>query len=206
MIVISHMMDNLTRALADRVRRERRARNWSLDQLADQSGVSPAMISKIERAEVNATAVVLGRLSGAFGMPLSDLLADVGQQPGRRTSLADQPVWTDPETGYSRRAVSPRSGNALHLTEVEMPAGARIAYPATAYTFVQQQLWMLSGALRLIEGDLIHDLVTGDCLAFGPPADCVFENISPEPCRYLVAVTHDSGGATLHARADRAGR
>jgi mannose-6-phosphate isomerase-like protein (cupin superfamily) len=151
------------------------------------------MISKIERAEVNATAVVLGRLSGAFGMPLSDLLADVGQHPGRRTSLADQPVWTDPETGYSRRAVSPRPGSGLHLTEVDMPAGARVTYPATAYAFVRQQLWMLSGALRLIEGDLTHDLVAGDCLAFGPPADCVFENVSSEPCRYLIAVAHDSG-------------
>jgi len=188
MIYFSHMMDNLTRALADRVRIERKARAWSLGQLADQSGVSSAMISKIERAEVNATAVVLGKLSGAFGIPLSDLLSGVGQDTSRLTTLSDQPLWTDPESGYSRRALSPRSSTALRLTEVEMPAGARVAYPAAAYAFVQQQLWMLSGNLRLHEGDLVHDLATGDCLAFGPPEDCVFENISRQPCRYLIAI------------------
>ena len=182
------MVDDLTRALADRVRIERKARAWSLGQLADQSGVSPAMISKIERAEVNATAVVLGKLSGAFGMPLSDLLSDAGQDPGRLTRLSDQPLWTDPESGYSRRALSPPSSAVLRLTAVEMPAGARIAYPAAAYAFQHQQLWVLSGCLRLHEGDLIHDLAAGDCLAFGAPSDCVFENISGEPCRYLIAI------------------
>ncbi|MEO7687926.1 MAG: XRE family transcriptional regulator [Sphingomonas sp.] len=181
-------MDSLTRALADRVKTERKARAWSLGQLADQSGVSPAMISKIERAEVNATAVVLGKLSGAFGIPLSDLLSDAGQDTSRLTSLSNQPLWTDPESGYSRRALSPRSSAVLRLTEVEMPAGARVAYPAAAYAFQQQQLWMLSGILRLHEGDLVHDLAVGDCLAFGAPADCVFENISRQPCRYLIAI------------------
>jgi uncharacterized cupin superfamily protein len=69
-----------------------------------------------------------------------------------------------------------------------MPAGARVAYPAAAYAFVQQQLWMLSGTLRLHEGDLIHDLAAGDCLALGLPADCVFENVSRRSCRYLIAI------------------
>ena len=182
------MVDSLTRALADRVRIERKARAWSLGQLADQSGVSPAMISKIERAEVNATAVVLGKLSGAFGIPLSDLLSGVGQDTGRLTRLSDQPLWIDPESGYSRRALSPRSSAVLRLTEIEMPAGGRVAYPAAAYAFQRQQLWMLSGILRLHEGDLVHDLAAGDCLAFGAPSDCVFENISRQPCRYLIAI------------------
>ena len=137
------MVDDLTRALADRVRAERKARAWSLGQLADQSGVSSAMISKIERAEVNATAVVLGKLSAAFGIPLSDLLNGVGQDTARLTSLSDQLLWTDPESGYSRRSLSPPSSAVLRLTEVEMPAGARVAYPAAAYAFQHQQLWMV---------------------------------------------------------------
>ena len=56
--------------LAQRLKAEREARNWSLAELAERSGVSKAMISKIERDEVSPTAALLGRLSGAFGLSL----------------------------------------------------------------------------------------------------------------------------------------
>ena len=59
---------DLTQAISARVKTEREARNWSLSELAERSGVSKAMISKIERGEASPTATVLGRLSGAFGL------------------------------------------------------------------------------------------------------------------------------------------
>ena len=55
-----------TEGLARRLRLEREARGWSLAELAARSGVSKAMISKIERDEVSPTAALLGRTSGAI--------------------------------------------------------------------------------------------------------------------------------------------
>jgi Helix-turn-helix len=46
---------------AARVKTEREARNGSLAELEECSGVSKAMISKIERNEASATMSVLGR-------------------------------------------------------------------------------------------------------------------------------------------------
>src|SRR6266478_9007342 len=66
---------DLTLAIARRLRAEREARGWTIADLAALSGVSKAMISKIERAEASPTAMLLGRLSGAFGLTLSRLLA-----------------------------------------------------------------------------------------------------------------------------------
>ena len=40
-------------ALAARLRRERESRGWSLADLAARSGVSRAMVSKIERGEAS---------------------------------------------------------------------------------------------------------------------------------------------------------
>ncbi|MBV9456432.1 MAG: helix-turn-helix transcriptional regulator, partial [Bradyrhizobium sp.] len=56
------IVDELGQRLAQRIRLERDSRGWSLAELAERSGVSKATISKIERAEVSPTAVVLVRL------------------------------------------------------------------------------------------------------------------------------------------------
>src|SRR5690242_13028803 len=95
--------------LAARLREEREARGWSVADLATRSGVSRAMISKIEHGEANPTASLLGKLSAAFGLPLSLLLARVEGEAPRLAAAASQPIWKDPETGYVRRALSPSS-------------------------------------------------------------------------------------------------
>ena len=156
-------------AIAERVRLEREERGWSLADLAERSGVSKAMISKIERCEASPTATVLGRLSGAFGLPLSRLLA-LAEQAGERLMRADQQVtWTDPETGSTRRSISPATGNGLELLDVTRPAGVRIPDPASAFAFQRQQIWLLAGELEFSEGETVHRLAVGDCLELGPP-------------------------------------
>lgn len=182
------IMDDLTSRLAERVRLERETRGWSLSDLADKSGVSRAMISKIERAEASPTAILLGRLSGAFGLTLSNLLARA-EAPAERVRRADeQPVWRDPETGFTRRAISPVGDAGLELVAAELPAGAAISYPASAYAFIRQQIWVQSGLLDFSEGTTTTRLGTGDCLELGPPSECSFSNPGPEPVRYLVVV------------------
>ena len=79
---MSTILDDITLKIAARIRGERTARRWSLDDLADRASVSKAMISKIERAEASPTAALLGRLSGAYGLTLSSLLAE-GETPHR---------------------------------------------------------------------------------------------------------------------------
>jgi transcriptional regulator with XRE-family HTH domain len=181
--------DQLTTALAATVQSARRARGLSTEALAQRSGVSRAMIGKIERGEAQATAALLGRLSAALGMTLSELVADAERDDSRLVRAADQPTWTDAATGYVRRALSPPAGRPLELVEVTLPAGAEVAYPADVYVFIHQQIWMLEGRLRFREGDTEHDLDPGDCLQLGPPAPCAFINPGDDPCRYLVALT-----------------
>ncbi|MBA2473103.1 MAG: helix-turn-helix transcriptional regulator, partial [Pseudonocardiales bacterium] len=98
------------------------------------------MIGKVERGEAQPTAALLGRLSGALGMTLSELVARAEGDDRRLVRAADQPTWTDPDTGYRRRAVSPASGGPLELVEVDLPAGTEVSYPADAYAFIHQQI------------------------------------------------------------------
>lgn len=180
--------------LAARIRREREARGWSIADLAAASGVSRAMISKVERAEASPTAALLGRLSGAFHLTLSALLAraEADAGPSRIARAQAQPLWTDPATGYLRRAVSP-PGAEPELVEVELPPGARVDFTAASFAFMRGQVVrVLAGRLVVEEGGQAADLGPGDCLAFDlvAPKGHAFRNPSASrACRYLVALS-----------------
>ena len=182
------MTDTLTKAIARTVRDARLDQALTVSDLARRSGVSRAMIAKIEGGEAQPTAVLLGRLSGALGLSLSQLLTRAEGEPLRLVRAADQARWTDPASGYFRRAVSPTPGGPLELVEVELPGGAEVAYPAESYAFNHHQLWVLAGRLRFVEGETVHELATGDCLQLGAPQPCRYVNPSEQACRYLVAL------------------
>jgi transcriptional regulator with XRE-family HTH domain len=185
--------DLLTARLAHTVHDARVSRGLSVSGLAEAAAVSRAMISKIERGEVQPTAALLARLSGALGLTLTELIARAEADDDRRLiRVGEQPVWTDPDTGYQRRAVSPPFGGPIELVEVDLPARAEVGFAADTYTFIDQLIWVLEGHLRFVEGDQVHELDVGDCLHLGEPMACAFINPTSKPCRYLVALTKRS--------------
>ena len=185
---MSTIIDDLTSKIAARIRGERTARRWSLDDLAERAQVSKAMISKIERAEVSPTAALLGRLSAAFGLTLSALLAEAEPPHRGPVRAADQPVWRDPATGYIRRQVAASPTIPIELVEVDLPPGASVSFPAASYRGMAHVIWLLAGRLTFVEGDVMHDLGPGDSLEFGPSADCTYRNDRDTACRYLVVL------------------
>jgi transcriptional regulator with XRE-family HTH domain len=182
------IVENAEARIARQIRLEREARNWSLAELAEQSGVAKASISKIERGEVSPSAVILLRLATAFGLTLAGLLLRAEGEKPRLSRAADQPLWRDPDTGYVRKQIFLRTDHPLELVQVEMPPGKRVAMPAASYTHIRQILWVQSGILAVSEGGETHILHAGDCLGFGPPSDVVLANETARPCHYIIAL------------------
>jgi transcriptional regulator with XRE-family HTH domain len=174
--------------LSRRISTERSRRGWSLQDLADRSDVSRGMLSKIEREEASPTASVLVRIAAAFDLTLAELLTEHGEHAGRLRRAADQEVWVDPLTRYRRRQIYLSAHLPIELVEVELPARAKVAMPASAYALIRQVVWVIAGRLTIVEGVGRSTLDAGDSLEFGPPSDCVFENPGDQACRYLAAV------------------
>lgn len=181
-------VDDTGEQIARRIRLEREARGWSLADLAARSGVAKASISKIERGEMSPTAVLLVKLSSAFDLTLAGLLLRAEDSGGRMSRADAQPLWTDPDTGYVRRQVFMRSNHPVEIVRVDMPAGQSVSLPASSYARIRQAVWVLDGEMVITEGGQRHELKSGDCLGFGPPADTVFANESSRACAYAVVL------------------
>ncbi|MHA6894270.1 helix-turn-helix domain-containing protein [Ralstonia pseudosolanacearum] len=183
---------DINQRLARRLRALRDARGLSLDALAERSRVGRSTISLIERGESSPTAAVLDKLSSALGVTLASLFEDTApsEAPSPLSHAADQPVWTDPASGYVRRNLSPAVRSPIQLVEVAFPPGARVAYdtgPRDAD--IHQQLWMIDGTMDITVGDTPWRLETGDCLAMRLDSPIAFHNPTGRPARYLVALS-----------------
>lgn len=176
------------RALAEHLRLLRTDRGLSLQDLADKSGVSRASLSRIENAEVSPTAETLGRLASAFALPLSQLLAPLEANFPPLVRRADQSTWTDRENGFTRRILSPPSGQLkLEMIECEIASGQRITYDRPAFPGHEHHLVLLAGALVLTVDGVRYDLRPGDCVRYRLRGASVFET-GKQSARYIIAM------------------
>ncbi|WP_040787138.1 helix-turn-helix domain-containing protein [Massilia niastensis] len=184
---------DINQLIARRVRDIRDARGLSLAALAERSGVSRSNISLIERGESSATATVLDKLSAALGVTVASLFERPAQVPDPVARAADQPVWTDPGSGYVRRNLSPPIHSPIQLVEVSFPPGQRVAYDTAARDVeVQQQVWIIEGTMDVTVGDAHWTLAQGDCLAMRLDQPVTYHNPTSKPARYLVALVTEA--------------
>jgi transcriptional regulator with XRE-family HTH domain len=186
--------------IAANLRALRADRKLSLEALAQATGVSRSALSLIERGQNSPTAVVLDKIAVGLGVTLSDL---VGQRGGGSSEAsapmplsrhAEQTVWSDPGSGYVRRALSPASfPTPIQLVEVHFPAGARVAFETgPRNTQVHQQVWVLDGDMELTVGTTTWHLHSGDCLAMTLEQPVVFFNPTDRTTRYAVVLVSDA--------------
>jgi transcriptional regulator with XRE-family HTH domain len=182
----------ITSRLARRVRELRDAKDFTLDALAERSGVSRSNISLIERGQSSPTAAVLDKLAAGLGVTLASLFEDDASpaaEPSPVARLAEQPVWTDPASGYVRRNLSPAARSPIQLVDVVFPAGQRVAYESGPREVeIHQQVWIIEGVMEVSVGREQWRLKRGDCLAMRLDGPIVYRNPTRKPARYLVAL------------------
>src|SRR5947208_11269844 len=92
-------MDDGTTALAaaigSRVKQERQTLRWTLDDLADATGVSRRMVVNVEQGAVNPSVGTLLRISDALGVGLPALVEQARPKPVKVTRHgAGAVLWT----------------------------------------------------------------------------------------------------------------
>jgi transcriptional regulator with XRE-family HTH domain len=175
--------------LAQRLRTLRAERSWSLDELASRSGVSRATLSRLENGDVSPTASVLGKLCAAYGVTMSRLMRMVEDDFVPLVRHADQPVWTDPETGFRRRSVSPPAQSlAGEVLECELRPNTRISYDAPPRPGLEHYLHLVEGQLQITVDGQTHRLEEGDCLRYQLFGASAFATGGDSGARYFLFI------------------
>ncbi|GAA2459584.1 XRE family transcriptional regulator [Streptomyces glaucus] len=186
---VSEAPDSVDARLGARLAELRAERGWSLEELAQRSGVSRSTLSRAERAETSPTAALLNRLCAVHGRTMSQLLGEVETRPAPLVRAAEQPVWEDRDSGFVRRSVSPpHAGLRGELVEGRLAAGADIAYDRPPVPGLEQHIWVLEGALHVTAQDVVHRLGAGDCLRLRVWGPVRFRCPGPAGARYVLAV------------------
>ncbi len=179
----------IDRSVGNRIRTLRATAGLTLDELAERSGVSRAMLSRVERGESSPTAQLLNRICGGLGVTLSALFAAADQPASPLRRRKDQKAWVDPGVGYKRRVVSPPgTGSPAEIVEVEFPARDTVAFENLHLAGVDQHVWVLDGAMEVTAGDDTYRVGKGDCLHMALDRAIRFRNPTDRPARYAVII------------------
>ena len=176
--------------LGGRVRRLRRRRGLTLEELAGLSGVSRAMISKLERGEKNPTLVVAAKLAEGLGVTLSQV---AGIEERREVVVVPRErrmVMRDPETGFERQLLSPNFvGRGVEFIRNEIPEGSTSGAFPPHREGVEEHIVVERGSLRATVGGEEYLLREGDALYFEADLLRRFDNAGEGECSYYLVIS-----------------
>src|SRR6266571_5120795 len=123
-------MDEGTAALAlaigVRVKEERHARRWTLDQLAESAGVSRRMVVNVEQGAANPSVGTLLRISDALGVGLPGLVEPAQLKPVKVTRRGDgAALWSGESGGRGVLVAGTEPPDVLELWDWTLGAGDR---------------------------------------------------------------------------------
>jgi transcriptional regulator with XRE-family HTH domain len=165
------MANDVTIRVAQAVKGRREQLGLTLRALASRSGVSPSMISDVERGAKSPTIATLAALAEALAVPISALV-DGAAPAARRMRVvraAERSGSIDPASGARRDSFGPAvAGSRVEFLRYTVPPRA-IAGPFAAHASgTIEHIHLAAGSVRVTLGDDAVVLQTGDsctCLA-----------------------------------------
>jgi transcriptional regulator with XRE-family HTH domain len=179
--------------LGSNLRRLRLEKKLTLEGLAQLSGVSRAMISKIERGSSAPTATVLGKLAAGLNTGLSRLVGGYHKREPLLLSPFEQPVFRDPESGLERRSLSPLFPDRMVDFVVNtLPPRASVAFPPHHHG-IEEYLYVSRGSIAVVVGEKRFEVPAGSSLFYHGDTRHEFHNIGSETAEFFIVI--DENGA-----------
>ncbi len=177
-----------TEGLGLRIRYRRKKRVWTLDQLADASGVSRAGISRIERGETVPSTTTLSRIAEALGVTFAELMPVHSDEEVVLLKTSEQPVFVD-ENGFVRRCIAPvLPSRGLDWVHNTLPPSETTGTFYPHVSGVEEYVYVLEGMLEVCLGKSKRELRAGESLYYRAQVSRQFTAVGQSSCQYLMII------------------
>jgi transcriptional regulator with XRE-family HTH domain len=187
----------LAAVIGARVKQERRAHGWTLDQLAETAGVSRRMVVSVEQGAVNPSVGTLLRLSDALGVGLPALV-EPPESPSVKVTRSGEgaELWSGTFGGLGVLVAGTTPPDVVELWDWTLGPGDRHAAEAHA-AGTKELLHVLHGTVTVGVDEQSILLAAGDAVAFPGDVAHSYANAGPDQARFSLTVFEPGVGRTL---------
>lgn len=182
--------------IGERVRARRRARGFTLDELAERSGVSRRMLVNVEQGATNASIATLLRLGDALGIGLPELVAPGDdRQPLEVNRAGSRPaLWTGAGGGEAVLTAGATAPETVELWDWTLaPGDAHASEPHVAGA--RELLCVIEGEVVLAVAGEEAVLRVGDAASFRGDVVHGYRNEGPDRARFALTVFEPAPGS-----------
>jgi transcriptional regulator with XRE-family HTH domain len=185
----------MARTIGERVREQRKVRGWTLDDLAEATGVSRRMLINVEQGAANPSVGTLLRISDALGIGLPSLVEPASPGPVSVVRKGDGAVlWTGEAGGRGVLMAGTEPPDVVELWDWSLGPGD--AHSSEAHSAGTKELvQVLQGEVEVEVGDQTVTLRAGDAIAFPGDVPHAYRNRRSRPARFSLAVFEPGVGA-----------
>ncbi|MGX5737087.1 helix-turn-helix domain-containing protein [Bosea thiooxidans] len=173
--------------LGKTIQRLRKAYNFSLSDLAEQSGVAKSIISQIERNETNPTLATIWRLSQALDISIERVLSSGEEEPFiDKTTRADTPILVS-EDGKLKLAIIGwiKTVEWLQWYDVSSEPGGELDSEGHQRGSIES-LSVTAGEFEVEVGDIVQRAKAGETLRYRCDRRHVVRCVGNEPGHALM--------------------
>lgn len=176
--------DFLAHNAAVNLKRIRLARKMSLEELAEQTGVSKSMLGQIERGESNPTLGTIGKIVSGLRVEFDDLISepDIEAYKVDRNKLIPSKEVPGQYTVYTYFPFQKKRNFEVYMIEIEPGA---TYYSGSHGEKTSEYIVSIEGTLKLKVRDMIYTLNSQDALSFKTDTEHSYINETDKKIRLI---------------------
>lgn len=168
--------------LGERLRRLRRMRGLTLQQVATEVDLSPSFLSMLERGQADVALSRLSRLSAHYGVNAGDLLRDDDESTIPTLRQPHEGTLIDRGPGVTYRLLLSESQG---VQIVHVGFAARSGFRDALVHKGQDFCWITEGELTLLYGDVEYQIRAGQLVSYGGTTPHAFRNDGDLPAEMI---------------------
>jgi transcriptional regulator with XRE-family HTH domain len=175
--------------LAQNLQALREARNLSLAELSDQTGVSRSMLWQIESGQSNPTIATLWKIANGLRVPFTSLLRQAAHEVRMGTFTTGEPLTGD-TAGYRLYplvAFDPQRPVEIYYVEID-PGTRMDAEPHQGHA--EEHVFVLRGNLSIAVGNEVYVVDEQAFIGFAAGCDHGYENSGSEVAAAMISISY----------------